>query len=305
MFKISHLETKMTRPIVIAGIAFILLFNIAAYLIYSPVRTFNAGKQPTADQQLLYAVEKDGAKLYLMGIMHSGKLADFPMRQPIEAAFDSSDFLVTERDLRKPVPSSFYSDAFTDKVSDAVASRVQSLAGAYDLDYKTLKQYDALTVASLFDHKVQELSGLQDRFGQDRYWTYRATQSKKPIVEIEGLAYSKLIADQINYAYSENVLSVIPFDLYQAQQDQLASYLAVKAGDEARVSEQINAVRAQSKELTELYWDERNLHMQEQIMAWLLTDDQYFVAVGVGHVLGESGLIERLKAEGCSVSLVQ
>ncbi len=305
MLYMTRLETKMTKPIVVAGIAFVILFNVIAFMIYAPVRTFNTGKTPTTDQQMVFKVEKEGSLLYLMGIMHSGKLADYPFRQPIEEAFDSSDFLVTERDLRKSVPTDFYSGSYLKKVGPEVAGRVESLANAYNLDLKMLQKYDALTVASLFDNKVMEMAGLQSRYGQDRYFTYRATSSKKPIVEIEGLAYSKMIADQINYSLSETILEGIPFDLYQAQQDQLASYQAIKSGDVAAASAQMAAIRAQSEALTAIYWDERNQHMKAQILSWMQTDSQYFVAVGAGHVLGESGLIELLESSGCIVSQVQ
>ncbi|MDD2533860.1 MAG: TraB/GumN family protein [Eubacteriales bacterium] len=305
MFDLKNPEIKFTRPIAIAGIAFIVLFNVAAYLIYAPVKTFNAGKKPASDQQLLFSVERDGRLLYLMGITHSGKLSDYPMRDSIENAFDSSDFLATERDLTTNLPSDFYGAPVSETVSSDVLARVQALADAYDLDPNVLNKYDALAISSIFENQISEKAGLQSRFGQDRYWTYRATKSKKPIVEAEGLAFEKIIANQINNEISEAVLNRIPFDSYQAIQDQITSYQAVKAGDIKMIGQYIDTLRAIDPIFTALFWDARNQQMLNNIEGWLTSDKQYFVAIGASHVVGQQGLVDLLEQAGYTVNLVQ
>jgi hypothetical protein len=56
-----------------------------------------------------------------------------------------------------------------------------------------------------------------------------------------------------------------------------------------------------AKELRAAIYDRRNEAMATQVAAYLAGKDPVFVAVGAGHLTGESGIPELLKRRGFSV----
>jgi hypothetical protein len=58
---------------------------------------------------------------------------------------------------------------------------------------------------------------------------------------------------------------------------------------------------AQAQELREQLYDARNREMTEKIAAMLTGTEPTLVAVGVGHLLGDVGIVELLRKKGYTV----
>lgn len=239
-----------------------------------------------------------------MGITHQGELSLYPMREEIEALFASSDALSTERDLTRPLPPEFSQGPFAAKVAPAQAEAVRQLARTYQIEVQSIESLDALAVLSVFEDKIARLAGLEARFGLDQYWTYRARQMGKPILEVEGLDFELEIAQKLVANASDEVLAQIPADPAAASQVMRQHYEAILAGDFQKESLAADRDQARFPAFQALYWDQRNEKMMTGILDWLDQSQCVFVAVGAGHLLGSQGLVARLQEQGCTVSQV-
>lgn len=239
-----------------------------------------------------------------MGITHQGELSLYPMRGEIEALFASSDALATERDLTRPLPPEFSQGPFAAKVAPAQAEAVRQLARTYQIEVQSIESLDALAVLSVFEDKIARLAGLEARFGLDQYWTYRARQMGKPILEVEGFDFELEIAQKLVANASDDVLAQIPADPAAASQVMRQHYEAILAGDFQKASLAADRDQARFPAFQALYWDQRNEKMMTGILDWLDQGQCVFVAVGAGHLLGSQGLVARLQEQGCTVSQV-
>ena len=109
---------------VVLILAALLTFNVVAYWVYRPIRTFNEGKPPASDKQLLFLVEKSGNQIYLMGITHQGSLDLYPLRPEIKSVFSSCDFLAEslQADLDQSRAPSFQALYWTRRNENMLAS---------------------------------------------------------------------------------------------------------------------------------------------------------------------------------------
>lgn len=290
---------------VVLILAALLTFNVVAFWVYRPVRTYNEGKPPAADKQLLFLVEKSGNQIYLMGITHQGTLELYPLRPEIESAFSSCDFLATERDLTQPLPADFNQCSFTEGASSETLAKIRQLAVIYQIDWKVIEKLDALAVLAVFENQIAERAGLNVRFGLDQYWTYRARQFDMPIQEVEGIDFEQQIAAELVARASDEILSLVPGDPDIASQEMRAHFDAIRAGDFMAQSLQADLDQSQVPSFQALYWTRRNEKMLASLLSWLDQGERAFAAVGAGHVLGSQGLVSLLRANGCSVTQVE
>ena len=86
---------------------------------------------------------------------------------------------------------------------------------------------------------------------------------------------------------------------------------AVKNGDEATLAEFLLAGRDYSDPLMSEYntklWDERDAGMAEKLEEFLSleeADGDFFVAVGAGHTLGDTGLVHVMTEKGYTVERI-
>lgn len=79
------------------------------------------------------------------------------------------------------------------------------------------------------------------------------------------------------------------------------------AGDERRALAYINDPRPSraSARLTKIVLAERNVRLAERIRARLQTGTPTFFAVGLGHILGKGGIVERLQRAGFTLTRVR
>ncbi|NCA97927.1 MAG: TraB/GumN family protein [Clostridia bacterium] len=298
-------EHRQTLAGVVIILSVLLVFNVVAYFIYRPVRTFNAGKPSATDKQLFFSVEKSGNHLYLMGITHQGYLDLYPLRPEIESAFASSDFLATERDLTQPLPATFSQGSFLDRASPDTVDKIRQLAATYQINWDNLEPLDALAVLAVFENQIAEKAGLKAQFGLDQYWTYRARQLGKPIKEVEGIEFEQRMATELVATDSDVILNLIPQDPGQASQEMLEHFEAILAGDFRAESLQADLEQSRAPAFQALYWTRRNEKMLSEILLWLDQGNCAFVAVGAGHVLGSKGLVSLLQENGCTVTQVE
>ncbi|NDL67479.1 TraB/GumN family protein [Anaerotalea alkaliphila] len=283
----------------------VLLLNLAGRWGNSQSRRYNEGEQEKNDRHMVFIVTGNGVRSHVAGVAHAASPDQYPLRGDLLAAFDESAVLVTERDLRQPVPQPVQSESFERHVSPETVERVRGLARVYGLEYGRLRGWDAMAVAGAFRYTVLEREGYSMEYGLDTYFTHRAAAGGKPIQEAEGLALSKEISNRINRECGEEALALIPEDPEKVLEEFRTMESLLREGNAEKAGRIVEAEASKGTRLAEIYWLERNRNMTERIEGYLEQGKSCFIVIGAGHVLGKGGILDLLEKKGWKVEQME
>lgn len=278
--------------------------------------------------------DSEGHSMYLLGTIHVGDARTAWLPQVIYDALDASDALAVEFDpqsfeaqlgedleLQKTILESYY---YTDgsSIQNHLDSDVYKLA----LDYlKVSGNYTELAESmkpALWENALELFYLSQGRRlssdkGVDNRLMRLARESGKEILNVESGEF------QIGMltGYSDPVQEMLLAEVISTPRGEFLDgtyelYEAWCAGDEAALIERLAAMdeeeRAELDEDELAIYDEyhqkmeveRNANMVEVAKGYLESGQTVFFAVGLAHLLGEGGLVEALRAEGYTVTLI-
>ena len=279
----------------------LLLFDLTAY-------TQHALSQ--SQKCFLWRVQSKTSTVYLLGSIHIFKKEGYPLNRKIENAFDQSDILAVEAniadtgkmDVQRLMEIAFYPENETlgKHVSKETYELVKKELGgsgiALELINKQKPWFLSATLASLELLKL----GYDPDSGIDMYFLSKA-QGKKRIIELEGLDDQLNLLSRLSDQDQELFLlyTVKDLDILGREMDRLIH--AWSSGDtkgvEAIMTKSVNEDRRFSSLYEKLIY-ERNRNMASRIEDLLRGNETYFVIVGAGHLVGDKGMIERLKEKG-------
>jgi uncharacterized protein YbaP (TraB family) len=239
----------------------------------------------------------------------------YPMRPELNAAYANSDHLVVEVNIAAPMSEQrakdignkymWYKDNTTlaDHIDAETYAQVRSIfeeKGASTAALDTSKAW--VTYMQLVN-----LNSAQDGYGGvlgvDRYFLQKAIASGKSILELESV---DLQYEMLNNFSDELMASLIKgiIEAFYQPDSSIASMANVwLTGDEAALVEVVEAMKA-IPEYYQTTIKDRNIGMIEKIEDYLedMSKETYFVVVGAAHMVGEDGIVTRLKEKGYTVT---
>jgi uncharacterized protein YbaP (TraB family) len=157
----------------------------------------------------------------------------------------------------------------------------------------------AMTIAVMEHQRM----GLDYNHGIDVYFLGKAADEKR-IREIEGT--DTVIALLNGFSDEEQDLflqyTLLDLDEIGTKTDRILR--AWNAGDAAAMEETISeslGKRARLLPVFDALFYRRNEKMAEKIEGYLKEEGQFFIVVGAGHLVGEKGIVERLRRKGFPV----
>lgn len=316
-------------PEIIEGTLYAPLRFLAKHAGYSVVWSA-ANRTIFLEQQkkkgFFWKVEKGDSQLYLLGSIHGGSEGIYPMPPQVNAAYASSDHLVVEVNMAAPLDERqmiefqkkymVYDDGttLTDHIEAETYSQLKEILknnGYPESAYDPFKAWFAYL--SLVNLK-SALEGYEGGLGIDLYFLQKAMATGKSVLELESheLQYSMLNGWSGELAASLLKRTVYTFDSSaESTKSMVDLYLGSietlmqiwMAGDDVMLTEMTNAM----KEIPEYYnavIGERNRRMIKKIEGYLGDESKqtYFVVAGAGHMLGEDGIVTKLKEKGYTVT---
>lgn len=279
----------------------LLLFDLTAY-------TQHALSQ--SQKCFLWRVQSKTSTVYLLGSIHIFKKEGYPLNRKIENAFDQSDILAVEAniadtgkmDVQRLMEIAFYpeNETLEKHVSKETYELVKKELGgsgiALELINKQKPWFLSATLASLELLKL----GYDPDSGIDMYFLSKA-QGKKRIIELEGLDDQLNLLSRLSDQDQELFLlyTVKDLDILGREMDRLIH--AWSSGDTKGVEAIMTKSVIEDRRFSSLYEKliyERNRNMASRIEDLLRGKETYFVIVGAGHLVGDKGMIERLKGKG-------
>ncbi|MBT2290030.1 TraB/GumN family protein [Paenibacillus albidus] len=262
-----------------------------------------------------WKVEKDGSVVYLLGSIHHGNDKMYPMRPEMNVAYANSDYLVVEANIAAPMDKQkiaemqkkymLYDDNTTlaDHIDAKTYAKLQDILkenGAPETAYDPLKAWAAyLNLVSL----KSALEGYGGGLGVDMYFLQKALATGKSILEMEShdFQYSMLnnFSDELTASLVKQTVEIF----YQPDNSVETMADVWLAGDEAALMTELTGM----KEIPEFYKavvKDRNVGMIEKIEGYLGDENKetYFVIAGYFHMLGEDGIVTKLKEKGYTIT---
>ena len=256
-----------------------------------------------AKRSMFWKVSSGEHVAYLLGSIHFGSKDMYPLPKEMEDAFDRSEVLLVEADLNhldlqkmKALAEYAGDDTLWNHVSKRVRLRLEEFCGKYGLRATAMARLKPWVVAVMVSTIPKARSGREAGLGIDKYFLDRADKAKKRVVEIES-AESLTRLSRITGKMLEKSLAA------SASQDNEESGKRTEeiwmSGDADLLDRTLREAMSKDPiEVVEANLEERNPHMADVVEQFLKGQEQAFVVVGTGHMVGQVGLVKLLEKRG-------
>ena len=263
----------------------------------------------------IWRIDSASTHVFILGSMHLAKQDLYPLSEVIEQSFDQSDVLAVEIDITKEdVIQEQFSLINRGIYLDGTSLKQILSSKTYDLLNKKLAQ--SYISATTFDNykpwylamflEINELVklGYDPMYGIDYYFLTKA-KNNKPIEELESFDYQINLFDGLSDKDQDLFLKYTILNLDKLETEISKTIDAWKTGNVSVLEDIIFSSFKEHPELTPIYQKiiyDRNFNMKDKIETYLNGSKVYFVVVGLGHVIGDKGLIQILSQEGFKVT---
>lgn len=256
--------------------------------------------------------------VYLLGSFHLLKADDYPLPAEIDRAFDDAESLVFEIDPRE----------MTSPDTMAAAQKYMAYEPGKSLSTvlpkPTLEKLDKMMVAAGGSAQAMEQSepwavslglvlgvtqalGFKAELGLDQNLMQRAAKAGKPTAGLETVDAQLKAMDSVPYEEQANGLEEFLDDPMKAAKQMRDMHAWWLAGDVAKLDSEMRVEMATKSPISYKLLDvDRNNAWLPQLEQRLTgsNDDDTLVVVGSLHLLGQDGLVEKLRAKGYKVERV-
>lgn len=272
-----------------------------------------------ASQPLLWQVQdkESHVRLYLFGSLHYGNAAFYPLPDAVLQAYREADVLAVELDIdaldgqkvRTALEQHGYYAGEKNLQADLDTQTWTSLinvANSLDIDARQLNQFKPWLTAMQLTNRQLALSDYQQSLGLDKYFLSEA-RNKKAVLELESLDEQMQLFNQLSDAEQIAFLQTTLSDHNMAEESLSKLADAWYRGDEQALHTLVFSAfrkRELGQKLYQSIFVERNKKMLNVIDAQLKESQKIFLVVGIGHMLGEDGLVSLFEERGYRVTQV-
>lgn len=264
------------------------------------------------EKAFLWRVKSNSVTVYILGSVHLLKKENYPLKPAIEFAFEQANKLVLEVDLNGPGQENLAQSLLKKGMSPDGKTLEESVTPeTYQLAEKRAREMGieiqafsrlkpwlvALTISTA---KLQSL-GFDPNYGIDKYFSDKARKAKKETLGLETVEYQINLFDGMPSSVQEMLLRQTLKDLDVMEKEVTRIIRSWTTGD-IETAEKI--LLESFREYPDIYQrliSDRNRMWLPQIEELLKGKEDCLVIVGAGHLVGQGGVIELLRARGYSV----
>lgn len=293
----------------------VLIASLALPAAFAEQPQASAPAAPPARHALLWKVSDADNSVYLLGSFHLLKQDDYPLPKEVDVAFEDAESLLFEvdpREMTAPETAAIIqkyaayeegrslSTVLPKPTLDKLGNLISTSGGSV----QALEQSEPWMVSLGLVLGITNAMGFKADLGLDRHLMARAAQAGKPAAGLETIEEQMRAMDSVPYAEQAQGLEEFldePTKAIRQMQDMHAWW---RQGDVAKLDSEMRAEMARkTPESYRLLDVDRNLAWLPKVEARLKesTSDDTLVVVGSLHLLGEDGLVEKLRAKGYAV----
>lgn len=313
-----RLRWRMPRPLIRSALA------VAALVAFAGGVHADAARDG-APVPLLWKVSDNDNSLYLLGSFHLLKPGDYPLSRDVDAAFADAEALVFEippEDLGSPALGMQMGQAalrtdgtqldseLPDETKQALAAWLQANAAELQklqLTPQVLQLFEPWFVALMVSIVEMGKAGLDPTLGLDANLAQKASQAGKPTSGLETGAEQVAFLDGMDRTEQLQFLQEALKSADEGSAEIEKLHAAWRRGDARQLWDEMAVeMRKQFPKLYRRINVERNDAWVPKLEARLQapgTDDT-LVVVGALHLLGEDGVVEKLRAKGYEVERI-
>jgi len=288
----------MYNKFILGIIMFVFVFNQVAI-----------SKELEKDNKQLYLWEykSQKSKVYILGSIHALKKDIYPLNSKIENAFNESNNLILEMisDSLSPLDMLTqinYDDGseLKDNISKENYKLIEKYAERYSLPASYYKNMKVWFLLMNFMMAELEKNGYSSEWGIESHFTAKAKLKSMPIHQLE----SPLVQLQYLKEFEKASDEYLTYSLENLEQSSLSLDTLSKAwinGKDEIVIDMIQGIEENYPEIkliNEKIINERNRNMANKIEQFLESENNYFIIVGSGHLIGKENIIEILNSKG-------
>lgn len=266
--------------------------------------------------------DKNDSTVYLLGSIHAADDSIYPLNDIIMSAYNASDYLAVEVDTMaitndfdlqlELAKKMLYTDGTTikDYLEEDLYNKMVELLKAKNSYNSLYDSYKPAFFESLFENSIIVDAGMNANKGIDVHFLNLAKKNGKGILEIETAEFQydlllsnpieldKLMIDGYVNDYESGVTEMK--ELYSAWKKGDISDLEQKlfeSDNSDLTDDQIKMVDNYNKALI----TDRNYGMVRALEQYMSENKNVFCVVGLGHVIGNEGIITLMEKNGYTI----
>ena len=302
------------KPLLCAALAIVLLGGAQAR--DASLAAEAAAQSPPVP--LLWKVSDDDNAVYLLGSFHLLKPEDYPLSKDVDAAFADAEKLVFEiSPAEMGTPQLFIQmrqaamrtdgTQLDSELPTATAMRLRDWADSNSIEVQQLQMFEPWFVGLMVTITEMTKMGLDPKLGLDAHLAARATEAGKPTAGLETGAQQIAFLDGMG---SQEQLEFLAEALSESAEGKAAMrklHADWRAGDADALWEQMAVeMRREYPQLYQRINVARNDAWVPKVEQRLKADgsDDTLMVVGALHLLGEDGVVEKLRVKGYKVERI-
>ncbi len=265
----------------------------------------------------LWKCKKGNQVIYLLGTIHVARPGFYPLPREMESALNDSSILFVEADVLQDsgkvndtlrriglyTPPATLTDNLSPSTADALNQYIEWSGESLSM----YQPYKPWVVSQILSSGAIRKAGYKPELGIDRHLLSKAHASAKKIIALESLESQLNLVSSFDKTTQEKQLLGSIISLRDSKSDMEKIENSWKNGDaSALASLGINDVDAdkdiQNAKVALL--DKRNSAMLAELNKHLPSQGSVMVAVGAAHLVGDHGLVAKLKEQDYTVEQV-
>jgi len=302
----------MFRRLRLPAVCLLLLAFSAAH---AQTATPSPAQQPKPRRFLMWKASSPTATLYLVGSIHVGDKTMYPLPPEVESAFAAAKVLTVEINIKNVdkvkameliQQNGMYpaGDSLSKHISKETSDALDAFCAQHSLPRAGVEQLRpwvaAITVAAL----SWQQAGEDPALGIDMHFL----DESKPPQRIDELETMESQLGLFVNASEEEQQALLTSSLKQGDKmkEMIRQIQATYVSGDAEALDKLMKEQADtgSKSLTQKLLYDRNVTMTARLEQYLKNKEQAFVVVGAGHIVGDKGIVQLLRAKGYKVEQV-
>lgn len=262
-------------------------------------------------QSPVWEVEKEGAKIYIGGTIHILREKDSPLPEQFQTAFNHSEILVTELDMKemtspanmeKHMKVMMYDDERTLKtvLNKDVYSDLDSVCRQFGMNLLMMDKFKPSMVIMTLTVQALNKIGVKSE-GVDLYFTNKAVTVNKAFLFLETLDEQLSFFESMGKGNEDEFVRYSIRDL----EEQLSKFDDLidewKVGKSESMLTQLLKFEQDYPDIYKTLLVERNNKWIPQIEGYFKTPGVEFVLFGAMHLYGSFGILQQLQSKGYNI----
>ncbi|MBW2735235.1 MAG: TraB/GumN family protein [Deltaproteobacteria bacterium] len=265
--------------------------------------------QPVQAESFLWEISHQGRMSYLLGSIHMGNKAFYPLPKAMEQAFAASKVLALEANpskigaaLSSVMSRGMYSppDSLQQHISAKTYTRVKNEAQKVGLPMMAIDRMRPWLLALTLTAMALQKSGYDPQLGIEMHFLKK--KGARSIAELEGAEFQINLFAGFSSKEQESFLlyTLSEMTLVATQMKQMVALW--KRGDVRGLGALMEASRTRRPEFRAVYDRlviKRNISMAKTIDDMLKkTKVPHLIVVGAGHLVGKTSIVKQLERKG-------